>query len=570
MRILFILFAISMLWAEGSVDVTVDRRRINEGESITLSVVAKNFNGKPDVTLSSFSDFKILNGPNQSSSTNVQFINGNMEKSKTVTLSWTLIPHKVGHLKIPTFKIIIDGITFTSKPITIMVSDRKKLNSSNISKFFIDAKIDNSSPYRGEQITLVYTLYTQVDVTSFDEELPKYKGFWSEEIFSPKSLNLQEVSKNGVGYYAATIKKIALFPTKSGKIEIDPMIAMIGIREHQQRWNDFSLFGPPSKKFTISTNSITLNVKPLPLNSKGEVSAIVGDWKIKSKVDSNELKQDQAITFEVEIYGVGNIQVVDLLDIPFPNELEVFEPEIIVHSNSLGDKIGGEKKIEWVLIPRFAGKIHIPKLTLNYFDPVLEKWVSKSTIDYYLDVSPSEKITSTSMGLSKEEIVLMAQDIHFLDESRPKWKNENDRLISNVSIFLILLSGVFFITPGVVDYSKSKRGLNNTNKRARRALKLALQSLIIGDMEKDEKYVQIYNAIIIFLNEKMSTMKVEYSNDEIIYLFEKHGAEKICAELKQILKIIEVGRFAPLSSEEKNIDVRNVKKILKVADSVWC
>ena len=89
MRILFVLFAISMLWAEGSVDVTVDRRRINEGESITLSVVAKNFNGKPDVALSSFSDFKILNGPNQSSSTNVQFINGNMEKSKTVTLSWT-------------------------------------------------------------------------------------------------------------------------------------------------------------------------------------------------------------------------------------------------------------------------------------------------------------------------------------------------------------------------------------------------------------------------------------------------------------------------------------------------
>ena len=95
------------------------------------------------------------------------------------------------------------------------------------------------------------------------------------------------------------------------------------------------------------------------------------------------------------------------------------------------------------------------------------------------------------MGLSKEEIVLMAKDIHFLDESRPKWKNKNDRLVSNISIFLILLSGVFFITPGVVDYSKSRRGLNNTNKRARRALKLALQSLIVGDMEKDEKYVQI-------------------------------------------------------------------------------
>ena len=129
MRFIFILFMINLLWSEGSVDVTVDRRRINEGDSITLSVIAKNFKGVPDVTLSSLSDFKVVNGPNQSSSTNVQFINGNMAKSKTVTLTWTLIPIKTGQLKIPVFTIIIDGSTFTSKPITIMVSDREKLNS---------------------------------------------------------------------------------------------------------------------------------------------------------------------------------------------------------------------------------------------------------------------------------------------------------------------------------------------------------------------------------------------------------------------------------------------------------
>ena len=70
----------------------------------------------------------------------------------------------------------------------------------------------------------------------------------------------REVQKNGSKYYAATLKKLALFPTKSGKLIIDPLTAVIGIREKQPRWNDFSLFGPPSKKYTISTNQLILTV----------------------------------------------------------------------------------------------------------------------------------------------------------------------------------------------------------------------------------------------------------------------------------------------------------------------
>jgi len=229
---------------------------------------------------------------------------------------------------IPTMSIKVGKQTFKSTPIAITVNKRGSSKSSSISKFFIEAEIDNGSPFRGEQVTLTYTLYTQVDVTSFDEELPKYKGFWTEEIFSPKNLSLREVQKNGVRYYAATIKKLALFPTQSGIIHIDPMTAVIGIREKQQRWNDFSLFGPPSKKYTISTNTLKLDVLPLPTNSGGKVSPVVGNWDIRSSISSTNIKQDEAVTFKVIVSGTGNIQAVDITDISFPNELEVFEPEI--------------------------------------------------------------------------------------------------------------------------------------------------------------------------------------------------------------------------------------------------
>ncbi len=569
MKLIKLILVLNFLWAESSIDVTVDRRRINEGDSINLSVVVKDYNETPNVELPILSDFKIVSGPNQSNSTNVQFVNGKMTKNSIITLSWTLIPVKTGHLEIPALSIDIGGEIIKSKPIRIIVSKRENSNINKISKFFIEAEIDNLSPFRGEQVTLTYILYTQVDITSFDDELPKFKGFWSEEIYSPKNLNLREVNKDGVGYYAATIKKIALFPTKSGIIEIGPMVAVIGIREQQQRWNDFSLFGPPSKKFTISTNSLSVDVQSVPLKVDGEVSSIVGDWKIKSNIDANDFKQDQAVTFEIVVKGIGNLHAVDLTEIAFPNELEVFKPEIHENNNSLGDKIGGEKKFSWVLIPRFAGKIHIPKFDFIFFNPNLKKWDIKSTRDYYLNVSPSEKIQSNSIGLSKEEVVLISEDINFLDESKPRWKNNNIRLFSKTSIMLLILSGIFFMFPTIADYSSKKRGLSHRSRQSRKALKMALDYLDTNSMETEIIQNSIYHAIVIFINGKLGAKQVEYSNEEIITLFKNHGANQVCMDLEKILNVVQLRRFAPENITEDVISHNEIKTILRKADNAW-
>ncbi len=78
------------------------------------------------------------------------------------------------------------------------MSKRGSSQAGKVSQFFIEAKVDNNNPYRGEQTTLTYTLYTKVDVTSFDDDVPSFKGFWTEELYAPKNLKLREERKNGV------------------------------------------------------------------------------------------------------------------------------------------------------------------------------------------------------------------------------------------------------------------------------------------------------------------------------------------------------------------------------------
>ena len=569
MRTVIITLIATCLWAEGSVNVTVDRRRIIAGDSITLTVTAKNISGDPNMVLPKIANFKVISGPNQSSSTNVQFSNGKMSKNTTTTLTWTLIPTKTGQLKIPSLSINVGKQIFKSAPISITVNKRGSSQDSRISKFFLEAAIDNNTPFRGEQVTLTYTLYTQVDVTSFDEELPKFKGFWTEEIFSPKNLSLRELQKNGVQYYAATIKKLALFPTKSGDIQIDPMTAIIGIQEKQQRWNDFSLFGPPSKKFTISTNNLKLNVRSLPVNSDGKVSAVVGDWNVRSSISSTKIKQDEAVTFQVIISGTGNIQAVDITDISFPNELEVFEPKIHAKNNPLRDKIGGEKQFEWVLIPRFAGDIYLPRVEFTYFDPKEGKWMTQYTLQYHLNVAPNEKASVSTLGLSKEEVALMGEDIHFLDESRPKWRDRSRGLFSGTALTFLLLSGVVFVFPNVLSSTRDRLDRSSGNRQARRALQSALDILNTSGDSSENIYTHIYKSVVTFINHKTGSSKVEYSTSELLNILKTRNLDGICSKLDQILTRSEAVRFTPVSSQDAQTDLKEIKQILEEAYRGW-
>ena len=569
-RTILICLLSTLIWAQATVNVTVDRNRINEGDSIVLTVSAKNIKSDPDVRLPNLQDFKIVSGPNQSSSTNVQFVNGKMTKSSTTTLSWTLIPTKTGKLTIPAMVIKAGKQSFTSSPVSITVSKRGDGQNDIIAQFFIEAEVDNKTPYRGEQVILTYTLYTKVDVTSFDDELPKFKGFWIEELFDPKNLQLRESQKNGNQFYAATIKKIALFPTKSGAIYIDPMTAVIGIREKQQRWNDFSLFGPPSKKYTISTNKLELKVQPLPGMDTGKVSAVVGNWNIHSSISTTNVKQDEAVTFQVIINGTGNIQTVDISNISFPNELEVFEPEIQSKENPLRDKIGGEKKFEWVLIPRFAGDINIPKVQLNYFDPKLGKWLTKFTSRHRLNVAPNEKAAISSKGLSKEEVALLGKDIRFMDESQSNWRDRNNSgLISSTAITLLLLSGMVFALPHAHSLTRKRMKLTSGGRQVRRAFKSAVLILDSKWDTPEEIYTHIYKSVVCFINHKMGLKKAEYSTGEITDIFKSRNLSKVGESIEQILIRGEMVRFAPVSSQDAQNDLQEFKLLLKETDDSW-
>tara|TARA_B110000467_G_scaffold28831_1_gene25921 strand:+ start:345 stop:2048 length:1704 start_codon:yes stop_codon:yes gene_type:complete len=566
MRFLYFFVILNLIFA-GNITVDLDSNQINEGESITLTVRSQNSEEAPIVTLPKFTDFTIVSGPTQSSNSSYSIINGKMASNSSYTLAWLLMPHKTGRLLIPSFQIKSDDKISSSKPIYVVVSKRSK-NSKKTAPFFVEASIDNMTPYRGEQVILTYTLFTRVDVTGFDEKMPRYKGFWVEELFSPTKLQLRKVQKNGIQYHAATIKKTALFPTKSGIITIDPMIATISVRDGNR--NSFSVFGSPSKQHTISTEKMTLNVKPLPDNKDGYISAVVGKWNIKSTIDRTNVMQDEALTIKVHLTGNGNLKSVDISPYEFPESFEVFEPKVTVKDSKSKLKIGGEKIIEYVVIPRSIGKITLPPFEIKYFDNSINKWKIKRSKPIKLSIVENKKSKSGTVGLSKEEVQLMGKDIRFMDDSQPHWQKTNSGIVDKNTLILATLALILFFLPSVVNMRQSH--LKNTmgDRNSRRALKDSVAMLKSIDDSSLVVYGSIHQAIIMYINSKTGQKLAEYSVGDILSILEIHSLPYASRDsLKKIMQRGEVVRYAPVSITDIQNDIEDVKMILKEADNGW-
>jgi len=146
------------------VEVTVSNTRIIEGQSFTLEVSSEDGNIQ-SVSLDNLTDFNILSGPLTSSS--YQMINGVV--TTTSSYSWRLLATRIGEQSIPSLAVTVSGKLVQTDPVSIevvpftAVTDPGSANTA--APVYLMAEVDQEETYRGEQITVTWTLYTQLNIS---------------------------------------------------------------------------------------------------------------------------------------------------------------------------------------------------------------------------------------------------------------------------------------------------------------------------------------------------------------------------------------------------------------------
>ena len=163
----------------------------------------------------------------------------------------------------------------------------------------------------------------------------------------------------------------------------------------------------------------------------------------------------------------------------------------------------------------------------------------------------------------------MGEDIRFIDESQPKWRNRNRVLVTGTALTLLLLSGTVFAFPHAQNITKRRMEKSSGVWQARRALISAFGILDSAHDSPEEIYTHIYRAVICYINQKSGTKKIEYSTEEIIDIIKSHVSNEMYKEFEQILIRGEAVRFTPVSSQNAQNDMQKIKDLLKKVDHVW-
>lgn len=560
--LIFILSLLSFINAQ-EVRATVSSNNIKLSDVFTFKIEAINADKTPEVDLAPLlNDFSIVSGPTQQ--TNMQWINGNKTSSRS--LSWSLVAKREGSLAIPSLSVKVGKNIVLTQLIIMTVAESDKNYKSN--ELFLSIEVDKKQAFVGEQITVVYKLYTRVNMSIQSVDYPKHSGFWAEELFVPQQVDFKDVVLEGVSYKVATLYSIALFPTKSGDLELTPMTMNCSVvvkSRSNNFWNDpfFGSFGNQTVPKVLRTKQTIINVREFPSEIPEGFTGAVGDFKVYGSIDPINVKANNAATFTIQFKGTGNIDVLSLPEIQFPQNIEVFPPTVNTEKEPFRDQITGTVTKKYILIPRKTGRYTIPKIEIPYFNPKIRAWRSTSTQPIEISVEPDDNIVSAVNGYTKEEVELLGEDIRFIRANEIKWKRDyNPYLIFGI----YLLSVILMILPSLIFKIYANRLSTEDLRKSKSALRRAFKKLRKSD---GDQFTNTSNAVYGYLKDKMQLTSDKLDPLKVnSVLREKINDDKLIEATVDLLKTCDAGRFAPGGDVTRQKLIKRTKTILKRLNAV--
>ncbi len=595
--ILLLIFMFSPGASAGDIQLIarVDKNPVPEDEQFVYEVeISGSQQNLPDVEFPDLSQFDILSGPNVS--TSFQIINFKMSASKTY--SFILMPKSVGRFTIAPARAKYKGKTIRSNSVTVEVvksgarprstapapgGTSRRSKSRNLSDLvFLRVIPSQKTVYVNQQVLLRYKIYFRVNINDSKVlKLPEAVGCWVEEFPQPQRLSVHTEVVNGKQYNVAEVRKIALFPSRPGKITISPMELMLELVVPRRR-NPMDIFdqffsdpfGQVVRK-KVSSGALQLNVLPLPQEGKpADFTGLVGDFKIHYSLDKQTCKTNEAISYKVKLSGKGLLKLLNELPLKHSPDFEVYEPKITQSVSKSGSVVVSNKEFEYVLIPRVPGDLKIDEMHLSYFNPDDRQYHDLTVPEFVVHVLPGKTIAGTPAGdgyVAKEAVKLLGRDIRFIKDRLPAFYEIGEMPYRvwwfwGIPLFSLMLLGMAWSyrmhlerMSRDVRYARSRKA----HRQARAHLKKA-RGLLKPELASDF-YGEVSRALIGYLADKTNQPAAGLLREQVVQLLrEKQVDDELTREFLKCLDEADFRRFAPGTPNREEMEqfYRRAEKIL--------
>jgi hypothetical protein len=550
---------------------------VTEGQQFNISWTVNSGGG--EFSSPPFTGFTKLLGPQTSTSSMTQIINGKMSRQVTYTYIYFLQAGRAGKYVIPPAIFTLKNKTFLSDSMRIEVigspsQQQSAAQAGSITQasqdvepagndIFANVSLSRKDLYIGESIIAIVKIYTRVNLAGINDiKYPSFNGFMKGDIETPQLSSLRQENVNGTIYGTGVIQQFILYPQVTGELVIDPVQISVLVQEKSKQSDPF--FGDffqtvQTVPRSVSSKTLKVRVRPLPGVQPPGFSGIVGRLEMKASLDKETAKVNDAVNLKLTLSGSGNLKVAANPELKLSPDIEVYDPEISDNLKNTLNGTTGSKTFNYLLIPRHYGDFKIPSVKYSYFSTSSGKYETLETQEFTLKVGKGDDQNTgiTVYGsISKEDVKYLGKDIRFIHTGSANLKPTGNIIVSKRSYYSLFAISLFLFL-GVL-FARREHLRRNSDLllvKNRKAGKIAIKRLksaseCLKNEQLDKFYEEMLKAMWGYLSDKLSIPVSELTRSNAIAALAEVGIDQERINtLNHILDACEYARFAPSASE---------------------
>lgn len=515
---------------------------------------------------------EVIAGPYTSSQSSFQMVNGHTSSSSSVTYTYTLYASKNGTYTIPAAHARVNGRIISSRAVKVTVSGTARQSNgapqmhddyageaqmrkagSRISgnDLFIKVSANKRRVHEQEPILLTYKVYTLVDLTQLEGNMPDLTGFHTQEVKLPQQKNFHVEKVNGKNYRCVTWSQYVMYPQVTGKLEI-PSITFKGIVVQQNRAVDpFEAFfnggsGYVEVKRNIVAPRLTVQVDPLP-KRPSDFSGGVGKFNLSASVNHTEVKAGEPISMRVVVGGIGNLKLIKEPSVVFPKDFDKYDAKITDKTKLTENGVEGNMIYDILAVPRNQGQYEIPPIEFTYYDTGQNAYRTIKTQAFKINVKKGD-----GKGSSVEDYRQEENDIRGLKQQKVRMHRVDEFFFGSTQYWVSLLVPLLaFIILLVVFRKRALDHADIVKMRGKKANKVATKRLkkarsLMSQNKQAEFYDEVLHALWGYVGDKLNMPVEKLARENIADNLQRQSVDgKTIDTFISALDECEFERYAP-------------------------
>ncbi|HEY6844202.1 MAG TPA: BatD family protein, partial [Thermoanaerobaculia bacterium] len=257
-------------------------------------------------------------------------------------------------------QVLPDAAAGSNDPAKIL----RELIATNRDPIFVVASIDKDSVFENEEVIVTWWLYNATSVQQYAiGEIPKLEDFWAEEL-DVRGEQPQQVLLDGIVVQKLPIRRVALFPLRSGSLTVPAMGVNASIMKRIRTGSPFDLFEGMEVDVHRRSAPVSMHARSLP---PGPPVAAVGDVTMRCGIPVQRNGGPVAMT--VVLTGRANLRgaAPPAFDRAPDGTLQIIDKATSVDRHH--DDATMSRRWEYLIFPAQTGSFTVPSMTTRILTP---------------------------------------------------------------------------------------------------------------------------------------------------------------------------------------------------------